>query len=99
MRRDCLPKNLPKWCFQHKRMEADHRSRAHQFDNPIVAVKYVKKDAPIGHKTYVHVHVSFQSTGLTNISMINAVDEVSLYVRPKERGKGDKKRVWAIEIN
>ena len=80
-------------------MEADHRSRAHGLENPIVAVKYVKEDAPIGHKAYVHVHVSFQSTGLTNISMINAVDEVSLHVRLEERGKGNKKRVCAIEMN
>ena len=39
------------------------------------------------------------STGLTNISMINAIDEVNLYVHPKEKGKGNKKRVWAIKMN
>ena len=99
MRRDRLPEDVPKWCFEHKRLEADHRSRAHRFENPIVAVKYVKEDKPIGEKAYVHVHVSFQSTGSTNISMINAVDEVNLYVRPEARGKGDTKRVWAIEMN
>ena len=43
--------------------------------------------------------MSFQSTGLTNISMINLADEVHLYVHPKKRKKDDGKRVWAIEMN
>ena len=50
-------------------------------------------------KYYVHVYVSFQCTGCKNINMVNATDKVNLYVRLEKRGRGDKKRIWAIEMS
>ena len=45
------------------------------------------------------VHVSFQSTGSTNITTINAFDQVELYVAQRERGRGGEKQIWVIEMN
>jgi len=44
-------------------------------------------------------HVSFQSTGGTNITSVNAFSSVELYVRERNKGKGNQKRTWGIEMN
>ena len=67
-----------------------------RFEQPIVAVKHVE---PTSGEPYNIVHVSFQSTGSTNIQTVNALSEVSLYVRERNRGRGADKRVWGIEMN
>ena len=36
---------------------------------------------------------------MTNISSVNALFEVDLYVPVKDRGCGDAKRVYGIEMN
>jgi hypothetical protein len=50
-------------------------------------------------KDYVLCHVSFQSTGGTNISTDNALSLVDLYVRDCSKGRGHQKRTWGIEMN
>ncbi len=59
-------------------------------DNELVADK--KKD-------YVICHVSFQSTGGTNTTSVNALSLVELYVREQNKGRGNQKRTWGIEMN
>ncbi len=50
-------------------------------------------------KDYVLFHVSFQSTGGTNISTVNALSSVDLYVHDCSKGRGQQKRTWGIEMN
>jgi hypothetical protein len=49
--------------------------------------------------TFTRVHVSFQSTSSCNISTVNALNANSLFVVKKERGRGEQKRWWGIEMN
>ena len=81
-----------------KECKVDLRSRVAQFENPIIAVKHVVSTTPC-EKDYTIVHVSFQSTGSTNIQCVNVLHEVSNFVRRRERGRGNNKRFWAIEMN
>ena len=50
-------------------------------------------------KAYERKHISFQSTSSCNFGTVNCLNNVALYVRTKERGRGDNKRRWAIEMN
>ena len=50
-------------------------------------------------KPYVRTHVSFQSTGATNISSVNAISQCHLSVRQKSRGSEPHKRVYGLEMN
>ncbi len=50
-------------------------------------------------KDYVLCHVSFQSTGGTTISTVNALSQVDLCVRDCSKGRGQQKRTWGIEMN
>ena len=68
-----------------------------RFEQPIIAEKHVPEDLVTGTKPYTLTH--FQSTGGTNISSVIAISEVGLYVRERNRGRGDNKRRWAIEMN
>ncbi len=43
--------------------------------------------------------MSFQSTGPGNISGVNKLPSLHLYVTHTERGRGAEKRVWAIKQN
>jgi hypothetical protein len=61
-----------------------------QIDNEPVADE--KKD-------YVICHVSFQSTGGTNITSVNALSLVELYVSQQNKGRGNQKGTWGIEMN
>jgi hypothetical protein len=73
-----------------------------QFEQPIIAAKHVKhqdSDTVTNRKDYVLCHVSFQSTGGSNISTINALLLVDLYVRERNKGRGSQKRTWGIETN
>ncbi len=102
-RRDCLPKAVPKKYFNFvKAAPVNTRSKVAQFENPIVAVKHVKQpdsDTEKDKKVYVLCHVSFQSTGGTNISTVNALSLVDLYVQDCSKGRGQQKRTWGIEMN
>ena len=98
-RLDRFPEGCRKDCFHHeKQVENNHRQKCARFENPIVAVKY-SENISKNELDYVQVHVSFQSTGSTNISTVNALKEVSLYVRAKSCGRDNQKRHYAIEMN
>ena len=56
-------------------------------------------EAKEGKKAYQRVHVSFQSTGATNIGSVNCFNEVTSYIEKRERGKGINKCYWGIEMN
>ena len=67
------------------------RSKAARFTHPIVAVKNCDG--------YQRVHVSFQSTSSTKITAVSCLNECSLFVEIRERGRGEHKRYWGIEMN
>ena len=103
-RRDRLPDlgqhKMSKIFFNYvKGRTVDHRSKVARFEQPIVAVKHVSANQDTGSRAYTLTHCSFQSTGGTNISGVNALYEVGLYVRERNRGRGENKRRWAIEMN
>jgi hypothetical protein len=102
-RHDHLPKSVPRKYFNFiKTAPVNARSKVARFENPIVAVKHVKhqdSDTVNDKKDYVHCHVTFQSTGGTNISTVNALLLVILNVRDCSKGRGQQKRTWGIEMN
>ncbi len=102
------PKSVPRKYFNFiKAAPVNARSKVTQFENPIVAVKHVKQpdskqpnsDPEKKAKNYILCHVSFQSTGGTSISTVNALSSVELYVRDRSKGRGQQKRTWGIEMN
>ncbi len=70
-------------------------------DVPGTSVSTKKDNEPVADekKDYVICHVSFQSTGGTNITSVNALSLVELYVREQNKGRGNIKRTWGIEMN
>ena len=99
-RRDRLPKEVNKKYFHfEKTTTVNHRSKVARFEQPIIAVKHVKQNKNSDKHDYTLCHVSFQSTGGTNISTVNALSSVDLYVRERKKGRGNQKRTWAIEMN
>jgi hypothetical protein len=101
---DRLPKSVPKKYFNFiKAAPVNARSKVARFEQPIIAVKNVKHQdsdrQSEDKKDYVLCHVSFQSTGGTNISTVNALTSVDLYVRDHSKGRGQQKRTWGIEMN
>jgi hypothetical protein len=84
-----LSKAVPKKYFSYiKAAPVNTRFKVAQFEKPIVAVKHVKQldsDTVNDKKDCILCHVSFQSAGGTNISTVNALSLVDLYVR---RGHG-----------
>ena len=98
-RRDRLPEGVPKTAFHFmKGVKVDHRTRVARFEQPVVAVKHVTHPTGSGKKDYTLTHVSFQSTGGTNISSVNALSENVLYVKERKKGRGEQQRRWAIEM-
>jgi hypothetical protein len=87
-----LPKSVPRKYFSFvKAAPVNARSKVAQFEQPIIAVKHVKhqdSDRVRDKKDYVLCHVSFQSTGGTDISMVYALLLVDLYVRDCSKGRG-----------
>jgi hypothetical protein len=79
-----LPKSVPRKYFNFiKAASVNARSKVTQFEQPIIAVTHVKhqdSDRVTDKKNYVLCHVSFQSTGGTNVSTV-ALLLVDLYVR------------------
>ncbi len=84
-RRNRLPKSVPRKFFNFiKAAPVNARSKVSRFEQPIIAVEHVKhqdSDRVTEKKDYVLCHVSFQSTGGANISTVNALSSVDLYVR------------------
>ena len=86
--------------FLHKgKTEVKDRSKAARWVPPIVAVKRVPQDDVKNKKGYVITLCSFQSTSGCNVASVNAHNQLSLYARAKQRGRGAFKREWAIEMN
>jgi hypothetical protein len=75
----------------------DKRTRVAWFEQPIFAVKRVEKDND--KKAYTKTFVSFQSTGVTNISGVNNLLSLTLYVQPQYMGTEKNKFAWATEQN
>lgn len=50
-------------------------------------------------KGFTRTHVSFQSTGATNIAGVNNLPSLSFYVSVKGRSRGATRRLWGIEQN
>jgi hypothetical protein len=94
-----LPKDVPKHYFHHEKGVADKRSRVTRFLKPVTVVRQTPAVEHTGTKEFVRAHISFQSTGATNISTVNAINSNMLYLVGKERGIGEQKRRWAIEMN
>ena len=68
-----------------------------RYEIPIVAICQVPPTDD--QKAYTKIHVSFHSTGKTNICGVNNLSSAALYVTTKQRGKGSQKRTWGIEQN
>ena len=92
--RDRLPSDIPSE-YLHKNKTDPHNKAAKvaRFAQPIIAVK---ND---GNKNFQRIHISFQSTSSCNISTVNALNEVFNFAELRERGRGEKKRYWVIEMN
>ena len=96
-RRDRLPQGVKGEYLQKDGTPVDKRSKAARFTQPIVMVKPVHTEST--KRNYVRTHVTFQSTSSCNLSTVNSIDNVSLQVKRKERGRGNQKRHWGIEMN
>jgi hypothetical protein len=90
-RRDRLPTGIPDKHMSKKKTDTKARSKVARFNRPIVMVK--------NSGTCQRVHVSFQSTSSCNLSSVNSLPKANLYVTQKERGRGEHKRYWGIEMN
>jgi hypothetical protein len=98
-RRDRLPNGVPADNMCKKKTSNEARPKAARFNQPICLVKIVAEDEAANKKSYVRVHTTFQSTSSCNISTVNALNECSMYVRRRERGRKENKRFWGIEMN
>ena len=83
-RRNRLPKEFDKCFLHYKKMSVDSCNKIARFLVPITAIHCVP--AIDNNKAYVRTHVSFQSTGSTNISTVNALNCNKLYVVKKTEG-------------
>jgi hypothetical protein len=90
-RRDRLPSRIPKKYLSKKKTDTSDKTKVERFNQPIVLVSKAE--------SYQRVHVSFQSTSSCNLSTVNSVPKTSLYVTLRERGHGEHKRYWGIEMN
>jgi hypothetical protein len=98
-RRDRLPTGVPADNLCKKKTSNEARPKAARFNQPINLVKIVSADEAANKKGYVRVHTTFQSTSSCNILTVNALNECSMYVRKRERGRKENKRFWGIKMN
>jgi hypothetical protein len=96
-RRDRLPKEIPEANLHKKKTDSSPRPKAARFFHPINVVKTFP--AVGDQKAYRRVHTSFQSTSSCNLSTVNAMTTCSMSIRRRERGRGENKRYWGIEMN
>eukprot|EP00536_Pseudo-nitzschia_multiseries_P011063 jgi/Psemu1/27745/gm1.27745_g len=98
-----VPKGVP-----HKYFHKENASQSGQkiacvarMCNPVTLVKEVPAKAESGKftKAYCRVHCSFQSTGSCDLGSVNSLSTNSFFLHRKERGRGNDKRFWAIEMN
>ena len=92
-RRDRLPgaKVIPVKHWHKEKTDSKARPKAARYEQPIFAIKRVGNS--------LIQHTSFQSTSSCNITSVNALNELTLYLGCKERGRGSNKRQWGIEMN
>jgi hypothetical protein len=76
---------------REKKTDTSNKTKVARFNKPIVLVRKAE--------TYQRVHVSFQSTSSCNLSSVNSLPKASFYVAQRERGRGEHKRFWGIEMN
>ena len=96
-RRDRLPAEIPSYNLHKKQTDSSKKCKVARFFQPVVAVK--KVEACNFNESYQRVHVSFQSTSSCNFATVNALNECSGSKEKRERGRGDNKRIWGIEMN
>ena len=110
IKRKFLKKRVPFW--RTGQVAAYHSSRqvyhviyddGHKEDmieSEIVRSLLDPEDTPMKTtKPYRRVHCSFQSTGPCNIGSVNSVPSSYAYVSPRQRGRGNQKLHWGIEMN
>lgn len=93
--RNQLIKGMNTSYFHKEKMTVNRVNKAARFTKPIVFSKLKKS---VKGNLYRRVHVSFQSTGATNIATVNSITNGRLYGRKKCRGRGVK-HVRIIEMN
>ncbi len=87
---DRLPSAVPAQYLHKKKTGTCFGSKAARFQEPVVLVKQIEED---GEKmAFERVHTSFQSTSSCNISMVNAINNCSMFIRRKERGTGESNK-------
>jgi hypothetical protein len=96
-RRDRICSGVAEKYLCKKKTDTKERSRAARFNQRITMVKTVK--AGRDHPKFERVHVTFQSTSSCNLSTVNALQTNRLFVAQRERGRGEYKRWWGIEMN
>ena len=93
-----LPKGVKNEVFHHLKTDNSQKTKVARFYEPIVAMKQFP--ATNNHSnSYERAHISFQSTSSCNISTVNAISACSFFTREKERGVGENKRKFHIEMN
>jgi hypothetical protein len=86
---DRLPFKVPREYLHFQETPSDTWSWAARFNEPNTAVKqmmFTLDDTMC--MPFKRVHVSYQSTSLTNISTVNALNSNKLFVVKKEHGQG-----------
>ena len=96
-RRDRLPGDIDDKYLHRQKTSTAPVTKVARFLEPVVAVKAVPESGD--DKPYVITHTLFQSTSSTNISGVNNLNGCRMKVEPRERGKGENKRRWGIEMN
>eukprot|EP00536_Pseudo-nitzschia_multiseries_P010577 jgi/Psemu1/26386/gm1.26386_g len=101
--RNKLPKGVP-YKYFHKENESHSAQKfapIAQICSPVTLVKEVPAKAESGKftKAYCRAHCSFQITGSCNLGSVNSSSTNSFFLHRKERGRGNGKRFWAIEMN
>lgn len=87
-----LPKDIPAKCWHKDPTNAQTtRTRAARWEFPVVTIKE--------HVGALIQRVGFQSTSACDFACVNALNGVSLFAQTMERGKGNKKQQWGIEMN
>jgi len=93
-RRDRFPKGIKSENVHKEKSGTKQRAKAARYMNPVVAINKYKDNNNILKQL-----ISFQSTSGCNFIGVNSLNQCALYVTPKERGRKQHKRVWAIEMN
>jgi uncharacterized membrane protein YukC len=91
-RRDRLPHGVPSKHYHKEKTDSKARPKAVRYEQPIFAIKHIGNS--------IIQHTSFQSTSSCNISSVNALfKQTQIVCYWLERGRGNQKRQWAIEMN